>query len=276
MTRYAVGDLQGCLAPLECLLNDVNFDRNKDQLWLVGDLINRGPQSLETLRFIKELGNCTRIVLGNHDLHFLAIHYGVMAPGKSDTFDELLAADDRNELAQWLLQQPLMYSDPSNDFHMTHAGIPHIWSIKKAKALATEVHQALTGNTPITFFQNMYGNTPNRWSDELSGSIRLRVITNYFARMRYCTVDGTLDFDNKLSTFNERTALADPPIFSPWFSFAQQSHSPENLIFGHWAALQGKTRTDNVFALDTGCVWGRSMTLMNLETKILHSCDCES
>jgi len=276
VTRYAVGDVQGCLAPLQCLLNDVSFDPNKDQLWLVGDLINRGPQSLETLRFIKQLGDCTRIVLGNHDLHFLAIHYGIMSPGKSDTFDELLAADDRDELAQWLLQQPLMHSDPSNDFHMTHAGLPHIWTVKKAQQLAGEVHQALTGNTPITFFQNMYGNTPSRWSDELSGPTRLRVITNYFTRMRYCTADGTLDFDHKRATFDEGATLSGPSIFSPWFSFAQRPHRNENLIFGHWAALEGKTNTNNIFALDTGCVWGRSLTLMDLETKTLHSCNCDA
>lgn len=276
MTRYAVGDVQGCLAPLQCLLNDVNFDRHKDQLWLVGDLINRGPQSLQTLRFIKELGDCTRIVLGNHDLHFLAIHYGVMSPGKSDTFDELLAADDRNELAQWLLQQPLMYSDPSNDFHMTHAGIPHIWPIKKAQQLAAEVHRALTGNTPITFFQNMYGNTPDCWSDNLSGPARLRVITNYFTRMRYCKIDGTLDFDNKLSTLEEGATLSDQLTFSPWFSYPQNLQRHENLIFGHWAALKGQTNTDNIFALDTGCVWGRSLTLMNLDTKTLRSCNCDA
>lgn len=276
MTRYAVGDVQGCLAPLQCLLNDVNFDRHKDQLWLVGDLINRGPQSLETLRFIKELGDCTRIVLGNHDLHFLAIHYDIMSPGKSDTFDELLAANDRDELAQWLLQQPLMYSDPSNDFHMTHAGIPHIWPVKKAQQLAAEVHQALTGKTPITFFQTMYGNTPDRWSDELEGPARLRIITNYFTRMRYCTADGTLDFDNKLSILEESAALPDSSIFAPWFSYRRSLHCNENLIFGHWAALEGKTNCDNIFALDTGCVWGRSLTLMNLETKTLHSCSCNA
>lgn len=274
MTRYAVGDVQGCLEPLKCLLDDVNFDRHNDQLWLVGDLINRGPQSLETLRFVKSLGDCTRIVLGNHDLHFLAIHYRAMAPSQSDTFDELLAAEDRDELVQWLQQQPLMHSDPDGNFHMTHAGIPHVWTIEKAQQLATEVHQALTGNSANDFFQHMYGNTPNCWSDDLSGPSRLRVITNYFTRMRYCTADGTMDFDNKLSTFDHTSDKPNEPVFAPWFSFMRGDQGQEKIIFGHWAALQGETHSDTIFALDTGCVWGRSLTLMNLETTALHSCDC--
>ncbi len=269
MTRYAVGDLQGCLQPLQCLLEEVNFDTRQDQLWLVGDLINRGPESLETLRFIKQLGDCTRIVLGNHDLHFLAVASGAIATKKADTFDELLAASDCQQLAQWLLQYPLLYSDPSGDYHMAHAGIPPIWTLQQAHRYAAEVEAALKGEQTKQFFQQMYGNEPAGWHEQLEGWTRLRVITNYFTRMRFCRADGELDFNNKLTTI-------DKPGFKPWFYYRQHIACNEKIIFGHWAALEGKTNTNNIFALDTGCVWGQNLTLMNLETQQLHRCSCTS
>jgi bis(5'-nucleosyl)-tetraphosphatase (symmetrical) len=267
MTRYAIGDLQGCLQPLKCLLKDIGFDASLDELWLVGDLINRGPESLATLRFVKALGDCTRIVLGNHDLHFLAIAFNTTSPGKSDTFDDILAAHDRDELVQWLLQQPLMYSDPSGDYHMTHAGIPPIWSTTAASAYAREVEATLKQPDPSNFFAAMYGNQPDRWNEQLQGSTRLRTITNYFTRMRFCTEDGRLDFKNKL-------AEIDSSEFLPWFSHPPQSARQGKIIFGHWAALEGKVDNPDVFALDTGCVWGRSLTAMNLETGVNTSCQC--
>lgn len=267
MARYAVGDLQGCLQPLQCLLQEVDFNPRTDQLWLVGDLINRGPQSLETLRFVHELGSCTRIVLGNHDLHFLAVALGAKTAGRSDTFDEILAAPDRSALIEWLLHLPLIHSDPSADFHMVHAGIPPQWDLQTACGLAREVEQCLRNGDRESFLQQMYGNTPAVWSPGLKGFERLRVITNYFTRMRFCNADGELDLDNKLTT-------CDREGFAPWFSFANRKTAQEQIIFGHWAALEGKADTPNVFALDTGCVWGRSMTLMSLEDKTLHRCSC--
>jgi bis(5'-nucleosyl)-tetraphosphatase (symmetrical) len=263
MTRYAVGDLQGCLQPLKNLLQQIDFNPRRDQLWLVGDLINRGPASLETLRFIKQLGDCTRIVLGNHDLHFLAVAFGAIPVGKSDTLDELLAAPDRQHLVQWLLQQPLLYSDPSHDYHMVHAGIPPIWSLQQAKQYAEEVEVVLRGDNPEDFFHHMYGNDPDCWQDNLAGWERLRTITNYFTRMRYCTRDGKLDFAHKLMSINL-------PEYAPWFSYPQRLSRNDRIIFGHWAALDGKAETENVFALDTGYVWGKTLTLMNLETQALH------
>ncbi len=268
MTRYAVGDIQGCLLPLQCLLDEVSFDPNRDQLWLVGDLINRGPASLACLRYIKNLGSCTRIVLGNHDLHFLAVAFGAIAAGKSDTFDEILAADDREELIAWLMQQPLMYSDPSGDYHMTHAGIPPNWSIAEASHYAREVEAVLQSNQADIFFSQMYGNEPNCWGEALSGWTRLRVITNYFTRMRFCTAMGELDFKNKLATI-------DKPGYRPWFAHPERLARNDNIIFGHWAAMEGQVSSPHVFALDTGCVWGKKMTLMNLETQQLFSCQCE-
>ena len=267
MTRYAIGDLQGCLQPLRCLLDEVSFDARRDQLWLVGDLINRGPASLETLRFIKQLGDCTRIVLGNHDLHFLAVAFGAATAGKSDTLEPVLAADDCDQLVQWLLQCPLLYSDPSGDYHMVHAGIPPIWTLQQASRYAAEVEAVLRGEQAVQFFQHMYGNAPNGWDDQLEGWTRLRVITNYFTRMRFCNADGELDFEHKLTTIEK-------PGFAPWFSFPRHLSGNQKILFGHWAALEGRTGTDNVFALDTGCVWGRALTLMNLDTQQLHRCAC--
>ncbi|WP_101758214.1 symmetrical bis(5'-nucleosyl)-tetraphosphatase [Oceanicoccus sp. KOV_DT_Chl] len=267
MTRYAVGDIQGCLQPLQCLLAEVQFDPQHDQLWLVGDLINRGPESLATLRYLKSLGDSTRIVLGNHDLHFLAVASGAINAGKSDTFDEILAASDRPQLISWLLQQKLMYSDPSADYHMTHAGIPPQWTLQQAATYAREVEAVLTSEHAADFFQHMYGNEPATWDENLSGWTRLRVITNYFTRMRFCRADGELDFKHKLNSI-------DRPDFLPWFAHHHRRTKNQQIIFGHWAALEGKTNTPNTHALDTGCVWGRSMSLMNLETQALHHCEC--
>ena len=274
MTRYAVGDLQGCLKPLQCLLDEVHFNQQHDQLWLAGDLINRGPDSLDTLRFVKSLGDCTRIVLGNHDLHFLAVAHLAKKAHKLDTFDAILAADDCDELVTWLQQQPILYSDPSGDYSMVHAGIPPIWDLAQAKTYAREVETVLrsrnndSSNSAIDYFRNMYGNEPNGWQETLTGSARLRTITNYFTRMRFCSVQGELDFDNKLTD-------CDREHFSPWFSYTNRATRNDKIIFGHWAALKGETNADNIYALDTGCVWGEKMTLMNLDTEEFHYCNCQ-
>lgn len=269
MTRYAVGDLQGCLQPLQCLLEQVAFNPDRDELWLVGDLINRGPQSLETLRFVHNLDTCTRVVLGNHDLHFLAIALNTRRAGKSDTFDELLSAPDRRQLVDWLMNQPLLHSDSSGDFHMVHAGIPPQWDLSTTRSLATEVTASLRGSAPEAFLRAMYGNSPACWEAGLEGLERLRVITNYLTRMRFCNALGELDLDSKL-------LQSDRPDFFPWFSFQQRKTAHDQIVFGHWAALEGKASVPNVFALDTGCVWGRRMTLMNLDDKSLHHCDCHT
>ena len=268
MTRYAVGDIQGCLKPLQCLLQQVNFDQTQDQLWLVGDLINRGPDSLATLRFLKSLGDCTRIVLGNHDLHFLAIAYGTTYPRKHDTLDELLNAPDKDELVAWLIKHPLMYADPSGDFCMSHAGIAPQWSIAQALQLSQEVEAVLQSEQATDFFKNMYGNTPEVWRDDLESWDRYRTITNYFTRMRFIGPQGEIDLNNKS---NEPT-----PGYSPWFQHHLRKTQQQKILFGHWAALQGQTNTDNIFALDTGCAWRGHLTIMNLETLQQQSCDCSA
>jgi len=266
VTRYAVGDLQGSLPPLQCLLQRVGFDPDRDQLWLVGDLINRGSDSLGSLRFVKELGDSARVVLGNHDLHFLAIALGTRELGRHDTFADILNAGDREPLVAWLLQQPLMYSDPSGDYHMSHAGIPPQWSIKQASGYAAEVEQVLRGDNAVDFFEQMYGDSPDLWHEDLSGYPRLRLITNYFTRMRFCTAAGKLDLQHK--------QLSHPDTqYAPWFSHRGRSENA-HIIFGHWAALEGQADAAHVYALDTGCAWGGSLTLFNLDNGERHSCDC--
>lgn len=267
MTRYAVGDIQGCLTPLQCLLDEVSFNLQDDELWIVGDLINRGPDSLGTIRLIQQLGTSARIVLGNHDLHFLAVAFNTTSAGKNDTFADILEAPDRDEITHWLLQQPLIYTDPSGDYTMVHAGIPPMWDIDQATAYAEEVQAALTSDNAVTYFENMYGNTPSDWNENLSGYTRLRVITNYFTRMRFCTADGELDFKNKEAQHTDSN-------FAPWFSFPARKTKNDNILFGHWASLQGITNTNKALALDTGCVWGRSLTLYDLDEQRYHSCSC--
>ena len=270
MARYAIGDVQGCFDSLMALLKKINFDTNKDELWFAGDLVNRGPKSLDSLRFIKQLGEDggkpAKVILGNHDLHLLACYYTDRTAKKKDTFADILNAPDCDELMNWLIQQPLMLWDKKSDFVMTHAGIPHIWSIEKAFTLSQEVFQALQQTNLRKFFENMYGNSPAIWSDDLSGLTRLRVITNYFTRMRFIKPNGELDFAAKEDLDSA------PKGFSPWFSFPPQNDT--RFIFGHWAALTGETGYGKQFqAIDTGCVWGGQLTALNLESFERHSCN---
>ncbi|SNT02410.1 symmetrical bis(5'-nucleosyl)-tetraphosphatase [Pseudomonas segetis] len=269
MTTYAVGDLQGCLEPLKCLLEQVAFDPAKDKLWLAGDLVNRGPESLATLRFLYAMRDCVTCVLGNHDLHLLAVSHNVERLKKSDTLQEILDAPDRADLLDWLRQQKLMHYDPKRNLAMVHAGIAPQWSIDKALKRAAEVEAVLRDDSRLkTFLDGMYGNEPTVWSNELSGIPRLRVITNYFTRMRFCAADGTLDLKSK-----EGLDTA-PAGYQPWFSHDQRKSRGTKIIFGHWAALEGKCPEPDLYALDTGCVWGGALTLMNIDNAKLHRCEC--
>jgi len=271
LTTYAVGDLQGCLEPLKCLLQRVAFNPSRDCLWLVGDLVNRGPQSLESLRFVRDLGSSAITVLGNHDLHLLASAYSIERLKKSDTLRPILDAPDRNDLIDWLRRQKIIHYDEKRDMTMVHAGIPPQWTISKALKRAAEVEEALRDDaTLLPFLDGMYGNQPAKWSKELHGVPRLRLITNYFTRMRFCKADGTLDLEAK-----EGIETA-PAGFAPWFSHTNRKTRGRKIIFGHWAALEGRCEEPNVFALDTGCVWGNEMTLMNLDNGEMHRCDCEA
>ncbi|MFC3609431.1 symmetrical bis(5'-nucleosyl)-tetraphosphatase [Stutzerimonas tarimensis] len=270
MTLYAVGDLQGCLDPLLKLLDRAAFSPSRDCLWLVGDLVNRGPKSLECLRFVRDLGTSAVSVLGNHDLHLLAVAYDVERMKKSDTLQPILDAPDRSELIDWLRGLELVHHDPERDLTMVHAGIPPQWSIAKALRRAAEVQQALRDDACVKpFLDGMYGNQPAKWNKNLKGVERLRVITNYFTRMRFCTADGTLDLVAK-----EGLGTA-PSGFAPWFQHAERKTRGHRLVFGHWAALEGRCDEPDVYALDTGCVWGNAMTLANLDTGELHCHDCK-
>lgn len=259
MAIYAVGDLQGCLDPLKALLKQANFSWENDILWLTGDLINRGPQSLETLRFVYKHRDRIVSVLGNHDLHLLAISEGIKKPNPSDTLDSILEAPDCKELLTWLRQLPLLHHNKELGITMVHAGIPPQWSIKKALKRAQEVELILHSNYYRVFFENMYGNKPSGWKKGLDDIERWRVITNYFTRMRFCTDDGKLELTTKQGM--EHT----PEGFLPWFAHNHRKTRNDRIIFGHWAALEGYTGNPNAIALDTGYVWGKSMTMVRLD-----------
>ncbi|MGI9285164.1 MAG: symmetrical bis(5'-nucleosyl)-tetraphosphatase, partial [Pseudomonadales bacterium] len=201
---FAVGDIQGCYDSLRCVLDGVAFDAAQDQLWVVGDLVNRGPQSLATLRYLKDLGKQCKIVLGNHDLHLLAVASGAQKIRKNDTFADVLDAPDRDALLAWLRRQPLIYSDEKLGFTMVHAGIPPRWTLDRALQLAAEVEKSLQGKKASDFFANMYGDGPKCWDDKLGGNKRLRCIVNYLTRMRFCTAEGKLDLKDKGSTESKR------------------------------------------------------------------------
>lgn len=270
MTTYAVGDLQGCLDPLKRLLDRVAFDPARDRLWLVGDLVNRGPKSLETLRFLFAMRDSVTCVLGNHDLHLLAVAHNVERLKKSDTLREIIEAPDAGDLLDWLRRQKLVHYDEARDIAMVHAGIPPMWTLAKALKRAAEVEEALLDDARLPLFlEGMYGNDPACWDSDLHGITRLRVITNYFTRMRFCKADGTLDLKSK------EGADTAPPGYRPWFAHPSRKTRGQKIIFGHWAALEGKCNEPGLHALDTGCVWGGTMTLLNIDNGQRISCDCK-
>jgi bis(5'-nucleosyl)-tetraphosphatase (symmetrical) len=268
MSTYAIGDIQGCMEPLQRLLNHINFDPQRDRLWLAGDLINRGPDSLGVLKFLYAIRESISFVLGNHDLHFLAVAFGYRKPGKSDTLDALMQADERDQLVNWLRTGKLLHHDEQVNFTMVHAGIPPQWDLTKAMRCAREIETLLQTEEIHRFLPAMYGNSPNIWSEQLIDEERWRVITNYLTRMRFCTNEGELELETKTE------AAEAPPGFSPWFAHSHRKTASDNIIFGHWAALAGHANTPNVFALDTGCVWGGSLTALRLEDKKIFSCNC--
>jgi bis(5'-nucleosyl)-tetraphosphatase (symmetrical) len=260
---YAIGDLQGCDREFVALLDKLAFGE-QDRLWLLGDLINRGPDSLALLRRVLMLQDQCEIILGNHDLHFLATYFGRRQPTLSDTFEDLLAADDVEELAQWLRKHKLLHWDHDLGYVMTHAGIPHVWSLEDAAGYAAEVEGVLAGrNSDVSyteFFEQMYGDEPNLWDTDLQGMVRYRLITNYLTRLRLLDDAGAMNFDHK-------GALGDAPRgWRPWYEFWSEEPQRPKILFGHWAALDGWTGRDDIIGLDTGCVWGRTLTAMNLET----------
>jgi bis(5'-nucleosyl)-tetraphosphatase (symmetrical) len=273
VSTYVVGDLQGCLKPLKCLLKEVDFNPKKDVLWSVGDIVNRGPKCLKTLRFLYKMRKSLVVVLGNHDLHLLALAAGVRAPSRSDTLDKILKAPDRDKLLNWLVKQPLIHHE--HDHTLVHAGIPPQWSLDDALRYGNEVHQVLNSPQCVDFFKHMYGNEPAVWSEDLAGMERLRVITNYLTRMRFCDKHGVLDLESKGPTPNTNRPPQGPENVSPWFAHPKRKTAKNRIVFGHWASIQGHTNSLNAIGLDTGCVWGGTMSLYNLETGQLRSCECK-
>lgn len=258
MGIYAIGDVQGCYDALARLLERIKFDPADDKLWFTGDLVNRGPQSLEVLRCVKRLGDAAITVLGNHDLHLLAVAAGRQPARPSDTLDAVLAAPERDELLDWLRRRPLVHHDPRLGYTLVHAGFAPQWTLEQARALAAEVEARLAQPDFAEFAGNMYGNEPARWDPALAGDERLRVIVNYLTRVRFCTADGTLDLDSKGPPGTQ------PEGFLPWFAVPGRRTAAAHVVFGHWSAL-GAVSGHNVYPLDSGCVWGGGLTALRLD-----------
>jgi len=274
MTTYVVGDVHGCLPALRCLLDTVRFDPAADTLWSVGDIVNRGTHCLETLRFFYAMRASVVMVLGNHDLHLLAVASGSRKPNASDTLDGILSAPDREELLNWLLHRPLIHHEYGHT--MVHAGIPPQWSLQDAIGHAREVETVLQSPQCTEFLANMYGNEPAAWSDDLTGLPRLRLITNYLTRMRYCTRKGVLDLQSKGTSPDVGVPNIGDKKVSAWFSHPNRKTADERVLFGHWASLQGHTDTPNAIGLDTGCVWGGALSLYNLQSGERTLCECQN
>ncbi len=269
MAVYAVGDVQGCQEALASVLAQASFDRARDRLWLVGDLINRGPDSLGVLRFVRALGASATVVLGNHEMHLLAVAEGVRVLKRTDTLDPVLQAKDGAELIEWLRQQPLMHTDPDLGFCMVHAGIPPHWDLPTAAALAREAEAWLLA-AGASALVSSHSPEPLELTPDLNPAERARVIVSYFTRMRVCTPSGRLDL-----AFKGPPEQA-PVGYLPWFAHAERKTRDARVVFGHWAALEGRVTAPNVFALDTGCAWGRSLTLMRLDDGQKYTCACVS
>lgn len=264
MSNYIIGDVQGCLTPLKRLLDKINFSDN-DSLYFVGDLINRGPESLQTLRFVKSLTNA-ETVLGNHDLHLLAVYFKTRPSQPDDTLQEILDAPDAKELIAWLRQQPLLIHLKNVNSVIVHAGVNPLWTLNEALSYAHEISQTLQSTQVASILNESFGNDPNRWQNNLIGTDRIRCLINYFTRMRFCSADGKLDFTYKGEPPHHN------PAFKPWFEHPLAIK--ETIYFGHWASLLGNTQQSRVIGLDTGCVWGGALTAIKLEDKTLSSIEC--
>lgn len=268
MAVYAIGDVQACFDELMQLLEVLHFDPAHDRLWFTGDLVNRGNQSLEVLRFVKSLGDSAVVVLGNHDLHLLAIASGATHLRPKDSFMDVLEAYDRNDLLAWLRQQPLLHHDAQRGYTLIHAGLPPQWDLATAQACAAEAAQVLRGAEAITFFQQMYGDQPKQWREDLCGVERLRFIVNCYTRLRYCDANGRLALEYKGAP---GTQAAD---VMPWFQVPRRKSAGLKILFGHWSTL-GRYQGNGVYSLDSGCVWGRSLTALCLDDGQWFSVSCE-
>jgi bis(5'-nucleosyl)-tetraphosphatase (symmetrical) len=258
MATYVIGDLQGCFDALQRLLQHVNYQPQQDTLWFCGDLIARGPQSLECLQFIRSLGASAVTVLGNHDLHLIACYYGLREVKPQDRLQPLLASTELDGLITWLCQQPLLHVSADKRHMMVHAGLAPEWTLEQAITMTQEVeHQLKTA--PLILLQNMYGNKPERLTDATTAQQRWRFTINSCTRMRFCRDDGSLEL-------KEKGHPRQQPQLVPWYEF-WRNKLPAELFFGHWAALNGYSPVSNIHALDTGCVWGNALTAYCLETQ---------
>jgi bis(5'-nucleosyl)-tetraphosphatase (symmetrical) len=266
MATYAIGDVQGCFASLEKLLEAIRFDPGTDQLWFVGDLVNRGPDSVSVLRYVKGLGPAAVVVLGNHDLHLLAVWAGAVPSRHKDTFHDVLQAPDRHDLLEWLRSRPLLHQ--SDELVLLHAGLLPQWTVEQASGYAAEVERCLQSNGYAAFLQALYEDqSTTHWVDDLEGIARLVVIARVLTRLRICSVTGEM----KLS-FKQAPREA-PPGFLPWFEVPSRKSAQATVIFGHWAAL-GLYLTPTIMAMDSGCVWGRQLTAVRLEDRRVYQTSC--
>ena len=267
MAIYLVGDIQGCYQELKALLVQVAFDKNSDQLYVAGDMVARGPDSLATLKFLKSLNNSAKVVLGNHDLHLLAVYAGIKKVKKQDKLTELLADDNIDELMQWLAQQPLLQQIGNDNAYMSHAGISPQWSLQEAIEQAANAHQKLSSKERNCWLQSMYGEQPNDWHQAETAEDKFRYTINAFTRMRYCYENNHLEFNQKsapevLPTVNKQSKAK----LLPWYELSSIIDTT-TWVFGHWAALMGQCSHSNIYALDTGCVWGNHLTLLRWHDK---------
>ena len=272
MPTYAIGDVQGCYRELRSLLRECGFDARRDRLWFVGDLVNRGPASLDVLRFVADLGDRAQTVLGNHDLHLVASARGIRPLRARDTFQDVLDAADGDALIDWLRERPVIHRDSERGFVMVHAGIAPAWTVDDALVHGDELSRALRAPDHPRLLAGMYGNEPDRWRKSLSGIDRLRFITNAFTRMRYCRRDGRLDFSDTGPPGTQDSSL------TPWFELRDTRADGIRIVFGHWATLQVEaalSRDLHVRHVDTGCVWGGSLTALRLEDDREFSVGCK-
>lgn len=258
MATYVIGDVQGCFDRLLDLLEQIDFSSSRDRLWFTGDLVNRGPQSLDVLRFVSTLGQDVVSVLGNHDLHLLAVARGAARPRQGDTLAAIMRAPDRDELLDWLRRQPLLARDDARGFVLVHAGLLPQWDIPKATALAAEVEQRLRSDLCTELLTQLYGNRPDTWRDDLRGWARLRLITNVLTRIRYCDRRGRLVLGEKAVPGEQPAGL------TPWFAVANCRWRSHRIVFGHWSSV-GPWQSEDVIALDSGCVWGGQLSAARVD-----------
>ncbi len=268
MAVYAIGDVQGCYDELLQLLESVRFEPAHDRVWFTGDLVNRGTQSVEVLRLVKSLGDSATTVLGNHDLHLLAVAHGASHLRPKDSFMDVLEAHDRHGLLSWLRQQPLLHHDARLGYTLIHAGLPPQWDLATAQACAAEAEDLLRGSEAEAFFHHMYGDQPSQWRDDHRGLERVRFIVNCFTRLRFCDGEGRLALRDKGAPGSQGSGVM------PWFQVQGRRSAGLKVIFGHWSTL-GRYQGEGVYSLDTGCVWGRSLTALRLDDEQWFSVGCE-